>query len=62
MKFTKYSVFISILSIASGAQAIPLLSGTLNDQVVFAHTYVSGGAGPNIVATGQTVNGNILAN
>lgn len=55
---------VSILTVLSNAQAAPvqLLTGTLANQTVFAHTYVSGGAGPNIVASGQTVFGNILAN
>ena len=63
MKLKKHILFISMFSAISGAHAasVGLLPGSLNDQTVFAHTYVSGGAGPNIVASGQTVNGNILA-
>jgi predicted acyltransferase (DUF342 family) len=64
MKLTKSVLFITMFSAATSAQAISvnLLSGTLNDQTVFAHTYVSIGAGPNIVANGVSVNGNILSN
>lgn len=64
MKLTRKLILVSICSVVSNAQAAPmtLLSGSLSNQTVFAHTYVSGGAGPAIVANGQTVNGNILAN
>lgn len=57
MKVAKYALLIAMLCFAAGAQAVSLLSGTLNDQTVFAHTYVTSGAGG-----GQEIYGNVLAN
>lgn len=47
-----------MVSVASGAQAatVDLLGGILNDQTVFAHTYVTSGTGG-----GQEIYGNVLA-
>jgi cytoskeletal protein CcmA (bactofilin family) len=59
MKSLKHvACIISIALATSGAQAAPLLSGTLNDQTVFSHTYTTTGASLG----NQTVWGNILAN
>ncbi|MFT5098228.1 MAG: LruC domain-containing protein [Planctomycetaceae bacterium] len=58
MKFAKPVLLIAMLCVAAGTQAtVGLLSGTLNDQTVFAHTYVTLGAGG-----GQEIYGNVLAN
>jgi cytoskeletal protein CcmA (bactofilin family) len=63
MKLKKHILFISMFSAISGAQAasVGLLGGSLNDQTVFAHTYVTSGAGTDTVGNGWTVNGNVLA-
>jgi cytoskeletal protein CcmA (bactofilin family) len=59
MKSLKHvACIISIALATSGAQAAPLLSGTLSDQTVFSHTYTTTGASLG----NQTVWGNILAN
>ena len=64
MKLTKHILFISMFSAISGAQAasVGLLGGSLNDQTVFAHTYVTSGSGVGTVGNGWTVNGNVLSN
>jgi cytoskeletal protein CcmA (bactofilin family) len=58
IRFAKSILFVSMFSIASGAQAVTLLlGGSLDDQTVFANTYVTSGAGGF-----QTIYGNVLAN
>ncbi|MFT5085046.1 MAG: cytoskeletal protein CcmA (bactofilin family) [Lentisphaeria bacterium] len=58
MKYTKLGLSFAIAIAMSGAQAADLLSGTLNDQAVFSHTYTTTGASLG----NQTVWGNVLAN
>lgn len=57
IKFAKLLTFISMFSVAPGAQAVPfdLLSGTLNQQTVFAYAAVTSGAN-------SIIWGNVLAN
>jgi hypothetical protein len=58
IKFTKHALFISMFAVASGAQAVTLqLGGSLDDQTVFANTYITSGAGGF-----QTIYGNTLSN
>ncbi|MFT5711258.1 MAG: LruC domain-containing protein [Halioglobus sp.] len=59
MTLAKHVLLIVILCVSSGTKAVTLdlLSGTLNDQTVFAHTYVTSGAGGS-----QEIYGNVLAN
>jgi hypothetical protein len=58
MKFTKHALFISLCAVASGAQAATLqLGGSLDNQTVFAATYITSGAGGF-----QTIYGNTLSN
>jgi predicted acyltransferase (DUF342 family) len=67
MKYTKHAIIaVTMLTVGSGlavwsgvqASTVELLSGSLNNQTVFANTYVSVGA----VIDNQTINGNVLAN
>jgi LruC domain-containing protein len=59
MKLAKHALLIAMLCVSAGTKAdtVGLLSGTLNDQAVFAHTYVTSGAGG-----AQEIYGNVLAN
>jgi hypothetical protein len=48
MKFAKHILFISMCSVASGAQAAPLLDAQLNNQSIYALNYVVTGADSNV--------------
>jgi hypothetical protein len=48
IKLTKHTLYIAILSAASGAQTAPLLDAELNNQSIYALNYIETGANSNV--------------